>query len=136
MSLTRGKYWAFCESAVFVTGADARYFLVAYKYSSNHKTRWIMFSELFYFLCYNLDLSHGTDLFKFAIYAVLSFENGTGHTQGIVAGIYNRLRYLGTAFVYLSSCSRIEHFNRVLIIVISKREQKLSVTGDSVEQKV
>jgi len=70
------------------------------------------------------------------MYAVLSFGNGTGHTQGIVAGIYNRLRYKGTAFVYLSSCSRIGHFNRVLIIVKSKREQKLSVTGDSVEEQV
>jgi hypothetical protein len=95
-----------------------------------------MFSVLFYFLCYRLDPFHGTDLFKFAIYAVLSSENGTGHTQGFVAGIYNRLRHLGTALVYLSSCSRIGHFDCVLNIVNSMREQKLSVTGDSVEEQV
>jgi pentatricopeptide repeat protein len=95
-----------------------------------------MFSALFYFLCYHLDPFYGTDLFKFAIYAVLSFGNGTGHTQGIIAGIYHRLRCLGTAFVYLSSCSRIGHFDRVLNVVNSMREQKLSVTGDLVEEQV
>jgi len=78
-----------------------------------------MFSVPFYFLCYHLDLFYGTDLFKFDIYAVLFFENGTGHAQGITAGIYNGLRYMGTDFVYLSSCSRIGHCNHVLNVVNS-----------------
>jgi hypothetical protein len=96
---TRSKYWAFCESAALVIGADVHYSLIVYKYSSNHKAWWIMFLVLFYFLCYHLDPFYGTDLFKFAIYAVLSFENGTVHSQGIIAGICHRLRNLGTAFV-------------------------------------
>jgi len=41
-------------------------------------------STFLYFLCYHLDPFYGTDLFKFAIYAVLSFENGTRRNQGIV----------------------------------------------------
>jgi hypothetical protein len=85
---------------------------------------------LFYYLCYHLGPFYGTDLFKFAICAVLSFENGTGLTQGIIAGIYHRLRYLGTAFVYLLSCSRLGHYNRVQNAVNSMREQRLNVTVD------
>jgi hypothetical protein len=31
-------------------------------------------------------------LFKFAVYAVVSFEDGTGCIQGTIVGIYHRLR--------------------------------------------